>query len=592
MSGAANVVEDQAINFFGLSMGLLGGLAIFLYGMEHLTDALKIVAGSKMKNLLAKLTTNRAKAVAAGAVVTGTIQSSSVTTVLLVGFVSAGLMSLEQSIGVIMGAGIGTTITAQIIAFKVTEFALAAVIVGFLMQFLSKRDLVKQYGLMVLGLGLVFFGMNLMGDATRPLRTYEPFIGLMQSIERPLYGILLSASFTALVQSSSATTGVIIVLASQGFISLEAGIALVFGANIGTCVTALFASIGKPRDAVRTALIHVSFNVAGVLLWFSFIPLLAEWVTLISPTAEGLVGTAKAAAETPRQIANAHTTFNVANTLIFIWFTPVFAKWVRFLVPDRPERAADGARPRFLDASLFDAPALALDRVRLELGRIADRVVEMIQRAPPAILSASVTEIMELRKMDEDVDALYGAVVAYLGHLSRSEMRPRESEMLHNYVEVANYFEAMADVVETNVVEAAQKATKKDVEISDETRQQFNELWYKVMWAVERAAQAVYAGDLDAAAEVIDAKAEVNALIERLQDRLVDRLTADAPHRMETFKIESTLVESLKRIYYFAKRIAKAMSTIKEEDAPMLERAAGWQGLEARASGRSGATGA
>lgn len=400
-------MEDQAFSVFTITVGLLGGLAIFLYGMEHLTDALKVVAGSRMRNLLARLTTNRVKAVAAGSIVTATIQSSSVTTVLLVGFVSAGLMSLEQSIGVIMGAEIGTTITAQIIAFKITKFALVAVIVGFLMNFASKKETTKQYGLMILGLGLVFYGMTMMGDATSPLRTYEPFIGLMRSMDRPLLAVLLSASFTALVQSSSATTGVIIVLASQGLISLPAGIALVLGANIGTSVTAVLASIGKPRDAVRTALIHVSFNVAGVLLWFNFIPMLAAWVTYISPTAEGLVGVAKAAAETPRQIANAHTTFNVANTLIFIWFTPLFARWVRFLVPDRPETVANGTRPRFLDDSVLGSPALALDRVRLEIGRISDRVVEIVQRAPPAIMGASRPELDNLAKMDEDVDALH-----------------------------------------------------------------------------------------------------------------------------------------------------------------------------------------
>ncbi|MDH3732259.1 MAG: Na/Pi cotransporter family protein, partial [Gemmatimonadota bacterium] len=442
-------MDDQALNVGGIIIGLVGGLAIFLYGMEHLTDALKVVAGSRMRNLLARLTTNRFKAVVAGTVVTATIQSSSVTTVLLVGFVSAGLMTLEQSIGVIMGASIGTTITAQIIAFKITHLALIAVAIGFLMHFASKKDLIKQYGLMVLGLGLVFFGMNLMGDATRPLRTYQPFIDLMQSMDRPLVAVLLSASFTALVQSSSATTGVIIVLASQGFLSLEAGIALVLGANIGTCVTALLASLGKPREAVRTAFVHVTFNVAGVVVWFGLIPHLAAWVTLISPSAEGLVGAARAASEVPRQVANAHTTFNLANTLLFIGFTPLFAKWARFLVPERPETAGVGARPRFLDDALLDAPALALDRARLELGRLSDRVVEIIQRAPPAITRASVFELRDLARMDEDIDSLHDSIVSYLGRLSRSEMRPRESELLHDYLEVANHFEAMADIVET-----------------------------------------------------------------------------------------------------------------------------------------------
>ncbi|MGB5623079.1 MAG: Na/Pi symporter, partial [Gammaproteobacteria bacterium] len=211
-------------------MGLLGGLALFLYGMDNLTSALKSVAGPRMRQLLSRLTRNRFEGVFTGAFTTAVIQSSSVTTVLVVGFVAAGLMRLEQSIGIIMGAEIGTTITAQIIAFKVTRYALAAVAVGFALYFVSGREVVRKYGIMLLGLGLVFYGMNLMGEATRPLRDFPPFIDLMTRLENPLMGILFGAAFTALVQSSSATTGVIIVLASQGLIELQAGIALALGA--------------------------------------------------------------------------------------------------------------------------------------------------------------------------------------------------------------------------------------------------------------------------------------------------------------------------------------------------------------------------
>ena len=272
-----------ALDYFQMGMGLFGGLAIFLFGMEQMTATLKAVAGDGMKRILARLTTNRFKAVGAGAFVTAVIQSSSVTTVLVVGFVSAGLMSLQQSIGMIMGAEIGTTVTAQIIAFKVTGYALVAVAVGFAMQFFSKHERVCQYGLMIFGFGLIFFGMFLMGEAMKPLRTHQPFIELMGSMENPLLAILVSAAFTGLIQSSSATTAIIIMLAKSGFISLDAGIALAFGANIGTCVTALLASIGKPREAVQTAMVHLTFNVAGVLLWVGFIDQLAALVTSLSP---------------------------------------------------------------------------------------------------------------------------------------------------------------------------------------------------------------------------------------------------------------------------------------------------------------------
>ena len=283
-SGSAPAASGE-LEVFQLVMGLLGGLALFLFGMEQMAEALKAVAGERMRDILSRLTANRLMGALTGAFVTAVIQSSSVTTVLVVGFITAGLMSVSQSVGIIMGANIGTTITAQIIAFKVTKFALLMIAVGFAMTLLAKRERRRQQGAGLMGLGLVFFGMAVMGEAMAPLRSYQPFLDAMVRLEHPALGILVGALFTALVQSSSATTGIVIVMAGQGLISLETGIALAFGANVGTCVTALLASIGKPREAVRAAAVHVLFNVAGVLVWVGFIDQLAQLVTWISPTA-------------------------------------------------------------------------------------------------------------------------------------------------------------------------------------------------------------------------------------------------------------------------------------------------------------------
>ena len=270
--------SEDGINWWNMGMQLFGGLAIFLFGMEEMASALKKVAGDRMKTILAKLTTNRFMGMLTGAFVTAVIQSSSVTTVMLVGFVTAGLMSLSQAVGVIFGAHIGTTITAQIVAFKVTHYALLLVAVGFVLVFASKSDRTKQYGMLIMGLGLIFFGMGIMSSAMKPLRSFEPFLQLMRDVSTPIYGILLGAVFTGLVQSSSATTGVVIAMASQGLITLEGGIALIMGANIGTCVTAGLAAIGKPREAVRVAVAHTTFNVAGVVVMAWFIPILADLV--------------------------------------------------------------------------------------------------------------------------------------------------------------------------------------------------------------------------------------------------------------------------------------------------------------------------
>jgi phosphate:Na+ symporter len=324
-AAVAQVVgETDSIKWTALIFGLLGGLAIFLIGMEMMTEALRLIVGGKARSFIERLTSNRFVGLLTGAGITAVVQSSSVTTVLVVGFISAGLMSFVESIPVILGSNIGTTITAQIIAFNVTTAALALVAGGFLATQIAKREKRRAQGAAVVGLGLVFFGMVVMGEAMSPLRTYEPFITAMESLDNLFLAILAGAIFTALVQSSSATTGIVIVLASQGLISLEAGVGLVMGANIGTSVTALLAAIGKPRDAQRAAVAHLVFNVMGVLIWLPFLGLLVSWVESIG-------------GGTPREVANAHTIFNVVNALIFLPFVTQFAALITRMVPDKPQ---------------------------------------------------------------------------------------------------------------------------------------------------------------------------------------------------------------------------------------------------------------
>ena len=536
-------------------MGLAGGLSLFLYGMEKMTGSLKLIAGERMKTLLARMTSNRFKAVLTGAAITATIQSSSVTTVLVVGFISAGLLSLQQSVGIIMGAEIGTTITAQIIAFKVTQYALILVALGFFMAFVPRSANVRRWGAMVMGLGLVFFGMELMKESTSPLRSYEPFIQMMQNMRHPVVAVLFSATFTALVQSSSATTGVIIVLASQGFLTLEAGIALVFGANIGTCITAFLASIGKPREAVRAAVVHILFNTSGVLIWIGMIDHLAELIRWISPVAQGLEGVAALKAETPRQIANSHTVFNIANTLLFIGFTPMIARVAERVVPDR--QSAKHADRRYLDDILAYTPSLALDLVRMELARLGAAALSMVRDAIDPALTGDEEELRALHQMDEEVDRLHGALVTYLGRLSVENLTEEQSHVLSKYLAAANYFENIGDMIETNLVDAGHSRLSDNVEISPRTRDVLRHLHEKVQWAVERSTQAVASQDAALAREVIGAKKEVNHLADEAEAHLAERLAAPAPQRLAAFRIETELVEALKRIYYFAKRISR-----------------------------------
>lgn len=550
---------EIGIELWPLITGLFGGLALFLYGMDKLADALKAVAGERMKAILAALTSNRVMGALTGAFVTAVIQSSSVTTVMVVGFITAGLMSLSQSIGIIMGANAGTTITAQIIAFKVSKFALVLIAVGFGTALLGRGERIRHHGDGIMGLGLVFFGMTVMGEAMHPLRGYEPFLSWMTQMELPAVGILIGALFTALIQSSSATTGVVIVMASQGFMPLSAGIALIFGANIGTCVTALLASIGKPREALRAALVHVLFNVMGVLMWLPFIDQLAQFVSAVSPAALELEGVARLAAGTPRQIANAHTVFNVTNTVLLLGFSTQFASLVERLVPDRPlEAERQLTRARYLDSALLSTPALALDRVRLEILHLGEQVQEMMRAILPALLTGDRASLLAISRMDDRVDILHGQIVTYLGKISQVALTEGQTEEFLKLMEAVNDLENIGDIIETNLVSLGIERVEHRFTVSETTTAMLTRFHDVVSRALTAALQAITHKDPDAARLVVEMKEHINHLEHLAVTHQAERLVAEEPHRLPAYKVETDVLQNLKRIYYFAKRMARA----------------------------------
>jgi phosphate:Na+ symporter len=388
-------------------------------------------------------------------------------------------------------------------------------------------------------------------------------------MENPLIGILVAAGFTGLIQSSSATTGIVIVMATQGFITLEAGIALAFGANIGTCVTAMLAAIGKPREAVRAAVVHVLFNVFGVLLWISFIPHLAEFVAWFSPAHPELAGTDRLAAEAPRQIANAHTVFNIANTLIFIGFTSQFARLVEKLVPDKPVKELLIAEPKYLDEELLDTPSLALDRARLEIGHMGERVREMLEGIMSAIINSDRNMLKKIAMIDDEVDILHGHIVTYLGRISRKALTEEQTDLLVKLMGASNDLENIGDVIETDLVYLGNEGIDKKVSISQETREVLRKLHDVVMSTAELAIDAVMENDQQAAHEVIAMKSDINRLMESAAMHESRRLVAEEPNRLAAYTLEIDIIEKLKRIYYFSKRMAKAVmpEEISENEA-------------------------
>ena len=558
---AATSGSEEEIDWGVMAMTLLGGLAIFLYGMEQMAEALKKVAGDSMKQILARLTGNRFMGLITGAFVTAIIQSSSVTTVMLVGFVTAGLMSLTQAVGVILGADIGTTITAQIVAFKVTKYALFLVAVGFAMIFMGRNERIKQYGNLVMGLGMIFFGMGIMSDGMRPLRSYESFIVLMQNVSNPLVGILVATIFTSLIQSSSATMGVVIALALQGLITLEAGIALALGANIGTCATAGLAAIGKPREAVRVAVAHVTFKIIGVALVLPFIPYFTVLVRDISPVAvETLVGMDRLAAETPRQIANAHTLFNISIALVFLPFSNQFARFCEWIVPDKPLSSEEVlVRPSYLDEALVDTPPLALERVRLEIGHMGAFVNRMLAESIPALLHGKLEQIREISAIDDKVDILYEEILSYLGKVGRKELTESQAKELSKLLIVINDLENIGDLIETNTLDLAEQCAAQHLHMSDVTKKVLRDLHTSVAGSVEVAVRAVITNDIDAAREVIGMKSRIQEQVTSAELHEARRLVADEPDRVAVYSVEVELIEKLKHVYDFAERMVKTI---------------------------------
>jgi phosphate:Na+ symporter len=550
--------QGKEVDWLQLGMGLFGGLALFLGGLDLLSEGLKKAAGNTLRDILQKLTVNRFMGAITGAFVTAVLNSSSVTTVLVVGFVTANVMTLAQSVGVIMGSNIGSTMTAQLLAFNLSAYSLILVAVGFFMTFASKTDRPKYYGMMIMGLGLVFYGMGLMSEGMKPLRSYEPFLDILASMENPLLGILAGAVFTGLVQSSAATVGIAIAMASEGLLTLPAGIALALGANIGTCATALLAALGKPAEAVRAAVVHISFNIVGVLIWLPFLTVLAEIAADLSPTAVGLEGTAKLAAEVPRQIANANTMFNVINTLLFIGFTTWFARLAERLIPDRAPAEGVIIEPEFLNEAALEAPSIALENARREIERAGLITLEMMDALRDALGNKNREQLEEVARRDDEVDILEAEIMAYLGRTRQRMLTEEESATQEALVAAIMNIESVADVIETDMVNVTKAYLEGDYEASSqETHDMVVGLFETVRRSVELVVRAVGQSDQRAAQDALLLKDEIRDFADRLFERHAKRLHIDDPKYVQRVRLMATFIEQLRHMYTLTKRVAK-----------------------------------
>ncbi len=539
-------------SFGSVAISLLGGLAIFILGMSHMTQALTNIAGARMKDLLSSFTRNRFAAAATGAAITAAVQSSSVTTVLLVGFSSAGLITVAQSVGVILGANLGSTVTAQIIAFKVSEVGAILMAVGLTVSFLKQRERLAQFGVLLLGLGAIFFGMQLMGDATRPLRGYEPFLEVMQTIESPLWGVAIGLVFTAVVQSSAATIGLAIIFANQNLISLEAAISIAFGANIGTCITATFAALGRSAAAWRVVFVHVVFNAIGVVIWFAFIPQLADLSRLAG---EHLLHDATLG----RQVAIAHTLFNLCNLLIFLAFTGPLARLAYLVAPDRTKPVSDAGKPMYLDPLYLETPSLAIDRARLECGRLATLSVSMAEDIPHAAIEGDLSDLQKLASRDDEVDDLQTAILNYLACIEASKLAQQDQDAIHQTISLVNCWENIGDLLDSHVLPLGHDRLETGHAMGDATRKTLFKLHQALLQDMRLALLVTTKGDPSDVDKLLATKAPFRSLADDAESDLRSSLVGRDPERMELFRLESDLISNFKHIHHHTRRPAKLL---------------------------------
>jgi len=564
--GLASVVfaGDAAaaeISWGFLIIGLLGGLALFIYGMEQMSEGMKKTAGDQMRSILAALTHNQLLGLAVGTFVTMVIQSSSATTVMLVSFVQAGLMSFSQCLGVILGGGIGTTVTAQLIAFKLTDYALLMVFIGAALRMFAKTEKMRNIGEIILGFGILFYGMKLMSDTMKPLRSFPAFIDMLKGLENPFLGLLVGTVLTALIQSSSAFTGILIVLAQQNLITLEAGIPMILGANIGTCITAGLASIGTTREAKRVALAHVIFKIAGVVLFIFWIPAFADLNRTLG---------AGFSSGTARDIANAHTVFNVSIGFLFLPATALFDRIIMTLLPERPTSPVFELSTRHIDDRQIVNPPVAIKLARVEISRVAlllGRMQRSIiipffsaeERKDEIFPSLSLLEGIDLR--ERKINFLQEEIKTYLLKVGQQPLSQKQSDEIYGMISIVKDMESLGDLIHRNMVPLIPKKHALETDFSDEGREELMIYHEKVCKQLFLLKEAFTERNPEKAREIMLQERKYFDLESQYRIRHLQRMLHQRDESLETHEVHMELMDLMKQIIVYSSNIAKTFVT-------------------------------
>ncbi len=527
-----------------LIAGMLGGLGLFLVGIQMMASGMQKVAGDNLRRILEITTSKPIIGVFTGIVVTVLVQSSSTTTVMLVGFVNAGLMKLPQAVSAILGSNIGTTITAQVVSFQLDYLALPAIGIGGLLNFFSRRRLQRYIGQTVLGFGLLFLGMVTMTEATYPLRDNVFFLELLLKFaEYPLLGILVSALFTAAIQSSSGATGVIIALTLQDLVTIEAAIPLILGTNVGTCITVIFASLGASLPAKRAAVAHILFNLLGVVVV----------LVLLTPFTNFILDSAQTVA---RQTANAHTIFNVLNFLIIFPFFKYFVRLVTLIVPGEDISVELG--PRYLDKRMLKTPAAAIEASKQELLRMANVARDMVKESIEIFYKASRKKIPHVLQMEDLVDGLEKEITLYLQEMSQHSLTRRQTQIVSGIMSATNDLERIGDHAQ-NIAYLTEAVLDDKLPMTATAKEEVLALYQEVDAMMEKAITAFENEDIDLAREVIKQDDVVDDMERKLVKKHVDRV-----NRMEcraaTGVIYLDIISNLERIADHSTNLAQVVT--------------------------------
>lgn len=498
-------------------LSMAGGLGLFLFGIRTMGDGLENAAGAKLKRMLEVLTGNRFLAVLVGFVVTAIIQSSTATTVIVVGFVNAGMMSLAQAVGVIMGANIGTTVTSLLIALNFSSVAAASVLVGVILMLASKKTVVKNLGAIFTGFGLLFLGIDMMSDSMAPLRESAGFMNFIVTVSesplRPLFGIILGIVMTAVLQSSSASVGVLQTLAMQGLVPLKFSVFVLFGQNIGTCLTALFSTVGAKKNSKRAAVIHLLFNLigTGIFILIALLTPYVEWIEKLSP-------------DPMAQIAISHIVFNIVSTVVMFPFAKVLVKLSCLLVPGKDDSESE-MHCKFIDDRLLNTPPFAVMQVSKEVARMAKLARDNFETSAHALINRSDKDLDKVMENEEIINYLNHHITSYLVKLNALDITDSDSDYIARVFHAINDIERVGDHA-INLAEAAQHNIGEGLKFSDPAREELNQLCGSVVTLLERSMAAFDNQSLsdNEAKELSDLEEHIDDLTLECQDSHIFRL--------------------------------------------------------------------